>query len=1503
MMKSSCQERGLLDSGASHAVRAQRQTDRDIRPCVVELACGQRKEMMMTGEGTVIGSGATSPIVPMLLARQSCGIHFSDTKDGALKLTHPVLGELDIYTCNGVLEISATAAEFMINEIEQQQQQSRCAKVTPEEKLLEHKASGHRQYDRNCSECLGGAMRDRMHRRTGEAELQTLSADVVGPFAKADEHNYKYFLQAVFTIASQEESVEEELPELLGDCDPFVIMQEEEPTTAAEVLLKKTSDWSSANLEVLASQLPAFAALPEPVRASLVVQPCQSKTTPPGLPEKTAQHSDQLIVLLYAGADDLECLKVDVQKRWPEFRGRILAIDTCRTAEHDMLQQGLYAWLMGQGCLGNIVAVTGGPNCRTYSILRFYEKPNAPRPVRSREGPEQWGLNANTPEEQLQVTQDDQLMWRMKFLAFVADSGLQARCGEKLAYLLEHPRDPTALAERPHAHPRAKECCSHWCLDETKHYQELMSLEVYHFDQHTLGGVSTKHTTVETNLKVWPTRRITAKSSKDLARWAPGLRDAVASALQQHCASRAAAEEIQAVQRVEHYKTLRMAVPLFSKKSQEVLAALQLMKIRLQRLGFVIKRFHSDRGKEFDNRLVGQWCLNCDIYQSFAETEDHKSNGRCEAAVCQTKNKVRTLLLAAGCGPNLWPYAVTYADEQQQGSDKSTPPFGAAVMVRTRKQVRESDFNPRAVQGVYLCPLHNSTGALVMLDEDKVIYRTSAFVRLPVQPEVPTANFEADEIERGDPVIRLEALLASEEPDEESLVNKTVSTAEVRADLDAWRPAMRAEVDGLHTTGTVTDLLAADVRQYLADNDCEILPGKAVVLIKAGGRRKFRAVACGNFAQMSSEPGAKKDLYASGADATTVRVTTRAAAWNEWAMKGRDIKQAFLNADLTHNNNGKRILVRPPAVLVEAGLIARDTLWIVHKALYGLRESPKAWAVSRDKKLVNFEVTVGTQKFTLRQSAADPNSWAVVNQKGEKMGIVIVYVDDIVATGPEDLVDEIMSWVGRTWECTEVHSIDDPDGMTFCSIVIIRYAAGGGITLHQNKYIKDLVQRHGLCDANPLPLIFDKDECLLPGEPEDETTVNAEDVRAAQAITGELLFCSTRTRPDVSYSVNRMASLTAKEPRRVARMGQRVLKYLLGTVSVGLFYPDAEETAKLQETSALKLEAHWDYEATVAYTDISFAPEGAKSHGGFACVWAAAPVFWKNGKQAFPVMSTAEAELMEAVEGQIAAQAVNAIIAELLHEVKQTVAVDNTASVALLTGDCAPWRTRHLRIRGAVLRDRFATGVVDIVHVAGLLQLADLLTKTFPAPRMKELREQWLLRDTTANNNNNEPKAKKATTTTTNNNLEAARAALRIAVAALLPTASTAQMTVYEPTPDSYFNEALGDKIRYSMDTIAFVGGLCAIAYAVWMCCKTAGFAYKHGYQGAVCYVFGIYFDKECQTDAPPTTTTTTTTAGEIVIACDRRGVVATEVYHTPICHHAKDLTNGKKLFACKKCG
>ncbi|CAE8600826.1 unnamed protein product [Polarella glacialis] len=463
-----------------------------------------------------------------------------------------------------------------------------------------------------------------------------------------------------------------------------------------------------------------------------------------------------------------------------------------------------------------------------------------------------------------------------------------------------------------------------------------------------------------------------------------------------------------------------------------------------------------------------------------------------------------------------------------------------------------------------------------------------------------------------------------------------------------------------------------------------------------------------------------------------------------------------------------------------------------------------------------------------------------------------------------------MKFVGDTWKCTGVHSIDDPEGLSFCGITITRTADSGGIRLSQQNYVQSMLQRHDLMQANPCPVLFDKDECYLAAKLEDPNNVNPVHVRDAQAITGELLFASTRTRPDISYPVNRMASLTAKEPQRAIRMGMRVLKYLLATTEVGLFYPDKENTEAIQAQSEIKLDAHWSINDVVSYTDISFAPEGEKSHGAFAAVWCACPVFWKNGKQAFPVHSTCEAELIEATEGQIAAEAVRSLIHELFHDVFQTIAVDNTASIALLTGDGAPWRTRHLRIRSAVLRDRYKKELINILHAPGRFQLADFLTKTFPAPRIVELREMWLLRYIVDNNN---PKAKRATTTTTTNNNIAGT--IKLTVAALMPTVSTAQVAVFQP--DGFLTEALGERMRSTLDGFAVLFGLFAIAYAVWKTWKTAGFAHKYGFQAAVCYVLGIYFDKECLTDAPPPTTATTTTAGEVVVACDRRGVLTKE--------------------------
>ena len=62
---------------------------------------------------------------------------------------------------------------------------------------------------------------------------------------------------------------------------------------------------------------------------------------------------------------------------------------------------------------------------------------------------------------------------------------------------------------------------------------------------------------------------------------------------------------------------------------------------------------------------------------------------------------------------------------------------------------------------------------------------------------------------------------------------------------------------------------------------------------------------------------------------------------------GLDVKSAFLLASIP-SNIIKRYAMRPPRLLIDLGLCTEDELWMVDKALYGFRESPKWWSVHRD---------------------------------------------------------------------------------------------------------------------------------------------------------------------------------------------------------------------------------------------------------------------------------------------------------------------------------------------------------------------------------------------------------------------------------------------------------------------------------------------------------------------------------------------------------------------------
>ena len=119
------------------------------------------------------------------------------------------------------------------------------------------------------------------------------------------------------------------------------------------------------------------------------------------------------------------------------------------------------------------------------------------------------------------------------------------------------------------------------------------------------------------------------------------------------------------------------------------------------------------------------------------------------------------------------------------------------------------------------------------------------------------------------------------------------------------------------------------------------VPSKVVYTIKppdqgtqAMFKRKARIVARGN----CKDEGLQ--LYASGASGETLRCILAEAAHRSWSAGSIDVKGAFMLKPMPESTG---TVVNPPTILVEKGEI-----WILTRAMYGLRQSPRLWSGFRD---------------------------------------------------------------------------------------------------------------------------------------------------------------------------------------------------------------------------------------------------------------------------------------------------------------------------------------------------------------------------------------------------------------------------------------------------------------------------------------------------------------------------------------------------------------------------
>ena len=183
-----------------------------------------------------------------------------------------------------------------------------------------------------------------------------------------------------------------------------------------------------------------------------------------------------------------------------------------------------------------------------------------------------------------------------------------------------------------------------------------------------------------------------------------------------------------------------------------------------------------------------------------------------------------------------------------------------------------------------------------------------------------------------------------------------------------------------------------------------------------------------------------------------------------------------------------------------------------------------------------------------------------------------------------------------------------------------------------------------------------------------------------------------------------------------------MIKYLRNTADLCLEYGKAPDD--FGEWDQLKFRRHKGL--VEAYADASLAADSkSRSYGAAQLYWVGGLVCWLCQRQPLIAASTAEAELVALTEAHALCRSmqptVQALLRDDLAQAETVMYTDNSAALQLCTLDAGSWRTRHLRLRGALIRQSIENDRWKVSHLEGAFMKADVGTKPVGPARLLDL--------------------------------------------------------------------------------------------------------------------------------------------------------------------------------------
>jgi len=356
------------------------------------------------------------------------------------------------------------------------------------------------------------------------------------------------------------------------------------------------------------------------------------------------------------------------------------------------------------------------------------------------------------------------------------------------------------------------------------------------------------------------------------------------------------------------------------------------------------------------------------------------------------------------------------------------------------------------------------------------------------------------------------------------------------------------------------------------------------------------------------------------------------------------------------------------------------------KALYGLRQAPRAWL----DKIGQYLITNGFQTSNVDFSL-------YVKKTNHGIIVIVIYVDDLINTGYNDTdIFDLKKLLKQKFEMKDLGEL-----RYFLDIEVIQ--SFKEIWLLQRQYALNKLFEYGMTNYKPIS---------IPLEQNVKLNVNegnlVKDTTMYKRIVGSLIDM-TITRPDLSYVVGVVSQFmqTPREPH--LDVMKRILRYIKHTLQCGIFY---EVKSQLQVHGYT--EADW-------VGNVS----NRRSTNGFMFSFGSGAISWNNKKQPTVALLSIEVEYRGVTIAPCEGVWLQKLLSDLGRLVDALIVIycDNISSILFANNPVYHARTKHIEVHYHFIRKKVLTKEIDLIHVNTEDQVANIFIKALGTNKLNKFRK------------------------------------------------------------------------------------------------------------------------------------------------------------------------------------